>query len=361
VIGAGNVLWAYLQLLDRLASRGLVTVDSICCRSRRRWPEIHKRRPGASLVLDPLEVVDSDIDMAVVITSSDSHAELTRLALEHDKHVLVEKPFAPSRGEGEELVALAADRGVHLVAAPFVHLAPTFRALWTRISDGVIGPVHSARALYGTPGGGWNTWSYTSGGGALPELGIYNLKSLTSLCGPVTEVFAIEDTYVKPRYVSGVAISDPVADVSHVLLRHVCGTISSVVASTAIQRYNRPAIELYGTDGTANLLGDDWDPTGIEIWATSNGYWEHHDSLDPTWLWTDGVRELVMALRDRRAPLANVEQDLHLLEVMDAAASSSRRKVPVEVRSRFEPIDLRLNLSDHRAHIHDHRRPPDEQ
>ena len=61
--------------------------------------------------------------------------------------VLVEKPFAGSLEEGAELAELARERDLHLVAAPFVHLAPTFRALWTEITDGVIGRVHSARGV----------------------------------------------------------------------------------------------------------------------------------------------------------------------------------------------------------------------
>jgi len=41
------------------------------------------------------------------------------------------------------------------------------------------------------------------------------------------------------------------------LLRHVDGALSSLVSSHCIQRYRRPGLEFYGTEGTANLLGDD--------------------------------------------------------------------------------------------------------
>jgi hypothetical protein len=79
-------------------------------------------------------------------------------------------------------------------------------------------------------------------------------------------------------------------------------------------------------------------------------------------LWTDGLRELVDAVREGRDPLANLEQDLHLLEVLDAARRSAVGRTPVSVTSRFERIDLRLTGDALGAgHIHDHTRPPEEQ
>src|SRR5207248_698344 len=81
-------------------------------------------------------------------------------------------------------------------------------------------------------------------------------------------------------------------DVIHVLLHHRSGALSSIVASHAIWRYRRTGLELYGAEGTANLLGDDWDPTGFEIWRVATGSWEQYESADPTWHWSDGLRDL---------------------------------------------------------------------
>src|SRR5262249_52414855 len=135
IIGAGSVLWAYLNVLDRLVSRGYCTAGPICARRREAWPELLARRPGLQLVADALAVVESDVEIVVVITPPDSHVELSRLALEHDKHVLVEKPLSLSYRDAEALVDLAAARKLYLFLAPFVQLAPTFRALWSYIRE----------------------------------------------------------------------------------------------------------------------------------------------------------------------------------------------------------------------------------
>ncbi len=363
MIGAGSVLWAYLRVLDGLVPRGYSIEGPICARRREAWPALLARRPAMRLVAEPGAVVESEVEIVVIITPPDSHLELARLALEHGKHVVVEKPLASSRAEAEALVDLATDRGLHLLVAPFVQLAPTFRALWGCIRQGVIGGVHSARGLYGNAGSRV-LWHHKGGVGPLAEKGIYNLKSLTALLGPAVEVLAAEATAVKPRRVGKVEIPDPDPDVSHIILRHESGALSSIVSSDAIQHYRRPGLELYGTEGTANLLGDDWDPRGFEIWRNQVGRWEEYEPIEGTWHWADGLREAVMAVWEGRPPLAELTQDLHLLEIIEAARRSAEQRLAVPITSRFSPLDLRpeqlkTRLGRHR--LHDHTRPEDEQ
>jgi len=356
-VGAGSVLWAYLRVLDDLVARGLAEVGPIHVRSEARTERIHRIRPDAWTEVDLERVVDGNVDVVVVITPPHTHAEIVTMALEREKHVLCEKPLALTRDDGSRLVELAAKRGVHLMAAPFVHLSPSFRQLWTLVHDGEVGVVHSARGLYGNAGAPWATWMHTTGVGPLAEMGIYNLKSLTSVLGPVTEVFAAESRSQMERLLDGEILDAPEHDVSHLVLRHREGGLSSVVASQAIHRYRRPALEFYGSGGTINMLGDDWDPTGVELWTAGRGRWESIDPPDSSWSWADGLRELVAALNEDREPLARPEHDLHLLEVLDAARYSVETSTPMRVSSSFDPLDLSIDLSPHSGH--DHTRPID--
>ena len=361
-LGAGNVLGAYLGLLDRLVARGLAQIGPVCAHSAERRSELAARRPGMHLVEGVADVIDDPaVDVVVVITPPALHADHVRLALEAGKHVLCEKPVGEGRAEAEPLYHLAAERARLLLAAPFIQLNPTFRALWTAIADGAIGRPHSARALYGTAGATWALWFHDGSVGPLAELGIYNLKSLTALLGPVAEIQLAESTAVPTREVAGTRLDEPGHDVQHVILRHASGALSSLVTGQAIQRYRRPALEVYGTEGTANLLGDDWDSSGYELWRNSAAFWESHDSLDPTWLWCDGLRELVACLREDRAPLADSSHDLHLLDIIEASREASRERRAVAVQSAFDALDLRVAAPGELHHQHDRTRPPDEQ
>lgn len=360
-IGAGNVLPAYQQLLDRLIPRGLAWEGPVMARDPARWDELRRRRPGIELVSTADDVWNSDVGIVVVITPPATHAEVVASALAHGKHVVCEKPLAMSRAEAEPLVRLAGETGRHVVAAPFVHLSPTFRELWTRLRRGELGTVHSARGLYGNAGVTWSGWYHEGGVGPPAELGLYNLKSLACLLGPVREVVAAESTAVAVREVGGRRIDHPDPDVTHLVLRHAEGAISSVVASHAIAAYRRPGLELYGTEGTANLLGDDWDPRGLEIYRRANGAWTSADASDPTWLWTDGLRELIVAVGAGRAPLASPTLDLHLLEVVDAARVAARSGRVARISSSFDELDLAIDPDAcHRA-VHDHTRPAEDQ
>ena len=65
---------------------------------------------------------DQGIQLCVVATPNDSHFELARACLLAGRDVVVDKPFAPTLGEAEELAGMAAERGRldHRVPGPEV-------------------------------------------------------------------------------------------------------------------------------------------------------------------------------------------------------------------------------------------------
>ena len=52
-------------------------------------------------------LADKAIELVIVNTPNSTHYEYTKKALEAGKHVIVEKPFTVTAGEGEELIQLA--------------------------------------------------------------------------------------------------------------------------------------------------------------------------------------------------------------------------------------------------------------
>ncbi len=57
---------------------------------------------------------DPEIQLVVITTPSQFHYEYGKMALEHGKNVLVEKPFAETSKEAEELFALAKEKGLFI-------------------------------------------------------------------------------------------------------------------------------------------------------------------------------------------------------------------------------------------------------
>ena len=60
-------------------------------------------------------------------------------------------------------------------------------------------------------------------------------------------------------------------DNAHVLIDFGDARFASVTTGFTMQQYRSPAIELYGSDGVLQLLGDDWAPDGYELWRNSSG------------------------------------------------------------------------------------------
>lgn len=324
VIGCGNVMSAYRMTLDRLRARGLATVAAACGRPAQRDAAIAALQP-ARFTTEATEVLEApDVDLVVILTPMPTHAALVRGALLAGRHVLVEKPLATSLTEAQELASLAERSGRHLVCAPFTWLSPTFRTLAARIQRGDIGRPTLARARYGWSGPWWSEWFYRPGGGCLLDLGVYCLTSLVGLLGPVRRVSAMAGVAQSTRDVGGREIRVEVEDTAQVLLDFGGACFGVVTTGFTLQKYRSPALEVYGTGGTIQLLGDDWDPDGYELWQNEAGCWQCFGETEPDWPWTDGLRHLVECLQDGAAPSPGPEVAVHVLDVLLQAQEASR-------------------------------------
>ena len=337
VIGCGNVLGAYQTLIERLAARGRVRFAMACGREhQRKWVESGLRVPR--FTTDHRKLIGHpEVDAVLVLTSMKEHAALARAALEAGKHVLVEKPLATTLAEADALVDLARRSGRLLVCAPFTVLSPTFQTMARRIRRGDIGRVCSARARYGWSGPWWSEWFYRPGGGCLFDLGVYCLSSLTGLLGPARRVMAMTGVAIPEREVQGRRIQVEAEDNAQVLLDFGGAAFAVVTTGFTMQQYRNPALEVYGTEGVIQMLGDDWDPDGYELWQNRAGAWQVFKETDPDWPWTDGLRHLVDCLETGQPPLVTPEHARHVLEIMLQAQQSGREGRAMELSTRFEP------------------------
>src|SRR5215475_8410001 len=86
-------------------------VVSVCDLSPARLAVAKAKYPGIEVSGSLDDVLDDpQVDAVSIATPVGTHYEFARRALEHDKHVLVEKPLAASVAEAESLVEIAAKR-----------------------------------------------------------------------------------------------------------------------------------------------------------------------------------------------------------------------------------------------------------
>lgn len=334
VVGCGNVLSAYLTAAERVRPRNSVEVVAACGRPANR--DMVRELGIPRFTTEYRELVEwPEVDLVLVLTSAQSHVAVTRAALAAGKHVLTEKPFATSFEEGAELVALSKCSPGYWICAPFTTLSPTFQTIGRRIQNGDIGRVVSARARYGWTGPEWNQWFYQPGGGPLLDLSGYNVTTLTGLLGPAVRVMAMTGTALPRRTVEGQPVDVEVEDNAQVLIDFGNACFAVVTTGFVIQQYRCPGIEVYGTEGTIQMLGDDWDPDGYELWQNRVGAWQVFKETDPDWPWTDGLRHVVECIRRRIPPIVTPEHALHVLEILLQAQASGRDGQAKPIHSTF--------------------------
>lgn len=91
-------------------------VVKVCDRSHKCADRLRKAFPAIPFSTDEREVLQSpDIDIVAVVTPVWTHYELTKRALEHGKHVFVEKPFTCSVDQAKELVELAEKKNLKIM------------------------------------------------------------------------------------------------------------------------------------------------------------------------------------------------------------------------------------------------------
>jgi predicted dehydrogenase len=357
IIGCGNVFGAYAALAEKLQHRGEARVSALCGREHQR-ETASALCPGTEFFTDYHALLSrAAIDAVVLLTPMQEHARMAAEALHARKHVLVEKPLATSLQEASDLVTLSRAVGRLLVCAPFTVLSPTFQAIAGRLRSGEIGRIVSARGRYGWAGPDWTDWYYKPGGGPLFDLGVYCLTTLTGWLGPVRRVAAMSGVAVPERAVAGHSIQVVADDNTQVLLDFGGQCFAVVTTGFTLQQYRGPGVELFGTDGTIYLHGDDWDPDGYEIWQNTAGCWQLFKETHPDWPWTDGLRHFVECIRMGSTPLTTPEHALHVLEVMLEAQIAAREGRTRNVQSSFTPPVSESGSRAPAAHrVHDRTR-----
>ena len=131
-------------------------------------------------------VADPQVEAVYISTPNNMHYENCKMCLNAGKHVLCEKPFTTSVAQAEELYRLAEEKGLFIMEAFWIRFLPQLQHMMGLIAQGVIGEVRHARCEYGFIAKGARKdrkFNSDLGGGALLDIGIYNLGFLHMVMG----------------------------------------------------------------------------------------------------------------------------------------------------------------------------------
>ncbi|HEX6193641.1 MAG TPA: Gfo/Idh/MocA family oxidoreductase [Chitinophagaceae bacterium] len=343
VIGCGSVSTQYLPHLSKSPFVELVSCcDIIPERAVTRakeysipnhYPHIDKMLAGAPF------------DLMITLTDMQEHGRLNKQALLAGKHVWSEKPMANTYLEGKALFDLAKAKRLRIWGAPAVVNSPQFEFMSKSLQGGKLGKVAAAHAHYGHTGPTWSAFFYEKGGGSLPDLGVYNLATLTGLLGPARSVVAITSIITPERTVDNKGkIKVAAEDNAQVIMEHANGVLSHVQCGfNYFDPYGhqgsgqeKPTIQIWGSHGNMGMVGYDWAPHGVDM-ATHDHEATQRFVPDPgTYVWQEGATVISEALVKNIEPRIAAEHALHVLEVIEAARTSSATGKRIQLKSKFK-------------------------
>ncbi|MEV1081523.1 Gfo/Idh/MocA family oxidoreductase [Streptomyces sp. NPDC050211] len=344
VIGLGVISRAYLDTLDGHPAVRLTAVADL---DASRSAAVAAERPGVEALTVEELLSSPDVDTVLNLTVPAAHAEIALGAIGRGKNVYGEKPLAAEFADAHAVLEAAAKAGVGVGCAPDTVLGTGIQTARAAVEAGTIGRPLSASAVMVTPGHErWHPhpdFYYTAGGGPLLDMGPYYLASLVHLLGPVRAVIGAAGRLRTERVIgSGPRAGEriPVEVDTHVsgVLEHTSGALTTLTTSFDGVATTAAPIEVHGETGTLTVPDPNHFDGEVRLHELGGTQWR---PLPPSAGYAAGARGIglldFIAADGQRAPRANGELALHVLETMSALLRSSAEGRRIELTTTVEP------------------------
>jgi predicted dehydrogenase len=197
----------------------------------------------------------SDIEAVLILTPHYLHKDMVIAAAEAGKHIICEKPMAPTLEECDEMISVTKKAGVKFMIAENHRFLPVHQLMKSMLERKFIGDVFFGRTYEGaycTPNQFLdpNLWHFRydkGGGGVVADQGVHKFTMLNWFLGEIASA----------QCWLGKTIDSPPEkgeDTAIILLKYKCGAMVTVDISSTVVHPLTNRTELHGTKGS--LLED---------------------------------------------------------------------------------------------------------
>lgn len=193
----------------------------------------------------------SDIDAVLILVPHYLHKDMVVSAAEAGKHILCEKPMAPTLEECDEMIIATKKAGVKFMIAENHRFLPVHQLIKSMLERDFIGDVFLGRTYEGaycTPNQFLDPdlWHFSydkGGGGVVSDQGVHKFTMLNWFLGEVDSAQC---------WLSKTVDSPPTKgeDTAIILLRYKCGAMITVDLSSTVIHPLTNRTELHGTKGS---------------------------------------------------------------------------------------------------------------
>lgn len=328
IIGAGSYGAQHAQALAQLDDVRLVASSRTNTQALREFTTTY----GGKGYADYYDLLNDDaVDIVLIATPHHYHEAITIAAAQVGKHILLEKPIAPTHPSCEVIVRAIEAADIKFMVGHVNHFVPAYRIAREMLDAGEMGEVVLGLATMqkywmADNRRDWHLDRQT-GGGVWLTVGIHPLDRMTWLIdSPVTSVSAQFSTRFHEQGAD---------DAGMVFLRYANGASGTVVSSGYQVGAPKHLTELTCTKGMMNIDYEAGVSIGRgETWQTvpeslPSGDWMH-EALVEEW------RQFIYAIEhDTKTPVP-ADFAMHIMDVVFAAEQSSQEQHEINVNSTWE-------------------------
>lgn len=362
IVGTGSItLRGLLPHLTMIDVQDRVKVTALCDPVFERAQEAADKFgvPAAFANFEEMLAANA-VDAVSIASPIGFHFEQGKQAIEQGKHVHFNKTMTTTVAEADELIELAHQKGVKLVASPGELINPRLQVIRKLVHEGVLGRLTWAvtGASFGryheeeasvrggdTPLTNINpAWYFRKpGGGPLYDMTVYGLHALTAVLGPAKRVTAFSGVRVTEREFVGQMLPTDMDDQTLMVLDFGDALYAFVygVAAGSLPNAGRPLI--FGTSGVINggtLNSEMIDYPGREL-AERYDYAAalphvtgEHRGKEEAHVFED-VMQLVDWVNEDKPSLATAEHARHVIDIFESAYRSAETGQAQDLRTTF--------------------------
>ena len=271
-------------------------------------------------------IVDrADVDVVLVLTPPDTHAEISNAAMKAGKHVLCEKPLTKTIKEAEDMIRIAKDNNIVLKCGFNHRHHPAICEAKQLLDKGELGKPLFARCSYGICGRPgyekeWRADPKRAAGGQFIEQGIHAIDLFRWFLGEISEVACMTGI----QYFKKQALDDN----GMAIFRMESGATASLHASLTHWK-NLFHFEVFGEDGylAVDGLGSSYGTEKLiygkrDFDAPFNYHITEFRGGDKSWLaeW----KEFCSAIAEAREPIGSGDDGLAALRIALAAYEADK-------------------------------------
>lgn len=204
-----------------------------------QFAEYESFYPEVTFTTDLQQILaDEEVSLVVVGAPDAFHVSYAKQALEAGKHVLVEKPFAPTAQEGREVFALAKEKGLVCMPNQNRRFDADFLAVKEVLKSGKLGQLVRLESHYDY----YKTNGWYDHLGTLYNLGVHTIDQVISLLGMP------DSTHFDVRSIHHPGMGDDYYD-----LEFYYGNCKASVNTSMCVQIDYPRFTLHGTQGSFTL------------------------------------------------------------------------------------------------------------